>query len=74
VLKDAQPCELLQAIRSVIAGQKYFSERCPLGWCQLFAATTPRRTPVPRSPSAEREVLTRIALGESNSVSPWRCV
>src|SRR2546427_1893564 len=67
VLKDASRAELLQAIRSVIAGQKYFSEpvsaRLGSGYLRR---NDPARGPRPRITEREREVLTRIALGESN--------
>jgi DNA-binding NarL/FixJ family response regulator len=67
VLKDASRAELLQAIRSVIAGQKYFSE--PVS-ARLVSGYLRRNDPAtdtcPRITEREREVLTRIALGESN--------
>ena len=67
VLKDASRAELLQAIRSVIAGQKYFSE--PVS-ARLMSGYLRRNDPAtlatPRITEPEREVLTRIALGESN--------
>src|SRR6266513_2732728 len=67
VLKDASRAELLQAIRSVIAGQKYFSKpvsaRLVSGYLRR---NDPASDPCPRITEREREVLTRIALGESN--------
>jgi DNA-binding NarL/FixJ family response regulator len=64
VLKDASRAELLQAIRSVIAGQKYFSE--PVS-ARLVSGYLRRNDPAtdacPRITEREREVLTRIALG-----------
>jgi two-component system response regulator NreC len=67
VLKDASRAELLQAIRSVISGQKYFSEpvsaRLVSGYLRR---NDPAADPCPRITEREREVLTRIALGESN--------
>ena len=67
VLKDASRAELLQAIRSIIAGQKYFSE--PVS-ARLMSGSLRRNDPAtlatPRITEREREVLTRIALGESN--------
>jgi len=67
VLKDASRPELLQAVRAVIAGQKYFSEpvaaRLVSGYLRRnYTATEPS----PRITEREREVLTRVALGESN--------
>jgi len=67
VLKDASRAELLQAIRSVIAGQKYFSKpvsaRLVSGYLRR---NDPATDPSPRITDREREVLMRIALGESN--------
>src|SRR5256884_5672142 len=67
MLKDASRAELLQAIRSVIAGQKYFSKpvsaRLVSGYLRR---NDPASDPCPRITDREREVLTPIALGESN--------
>jgi two-component system, NarL family, response regulator NreC len=67
VLKDAGRTELLQAIRSVIAGQKFFSE--PVS-ARLVSGYLRRSEPAPgpwlRITDREREVLTHVALGESN--------
>jgi DNA-binding NarL/FixJ family response regulator len=73
VLKDAGRTELLLAIRSVIAGQKYFSE--PVS-ARLVSGYLRRNDPTlgagsgagayPRITEREREVLTHVALGESN--------
>src|SRR3982074_2036194 len=67
VLKYPRRAELLQAIRSVIAGQKYFSE--PVS-ARVMSGYLRRNDPAtlasPRITEPEREVLTRIALGESN--------
>src|SRR5436305_10882699 len=67
VLQDAGRAELLQAIRSVIAGQKYFSEpvssRLVSGYLRRNEPTLGAAAGVfPRI----TEVLTRIALGDSN--------
>src|SRR2546427_8736801 len=66
VLKDASRAELLQAIRSVIAGQKYFSKpvsaRLVSGYLRR---NDPATDPSPKITDREREVLMRIALGES---------
>jgi len=71
VLKDAGRAELLQAIRSVIAGQKYFSEpvsaRLVSGYLRRNEPTLGAAAGVfPRITEREREVLTHVALGESN--------
>jgi two-component system response regulator NreC len=67
VLKDASRAELLRAIRSVIGGQKYFSEPVSV---RLMSGCLRRNVPAslasPRITEREREVFTRIALGESN--------
>ncbi len=67
VLKDADRTELLRAIRSVIAGQNYFSEpvsaRLVSGYLRRGEPTL---GPSPRITEREREVLTHVALGESN--------
>src|SRR4029077_11040364 len=67
VLKDPSRAELLQAIRSVIAGQKYFSEpvsaRLVLGYLRR---SEPTPGPWPKITERDREVLTHVALGESN--------
>jgi len=67
VLKDAGRSELLRAIRSVIAGQTYFSEpvsaRVVSGYLHRSDATLGAST---RITEREREVLTHVALGESN--------
>ena len=69
MLKSANRTELMSAIRSVIAGQKYFCEpvstRLVSGYLRrLGPAADPGRGITAR----EREVLTRIALGESNKL------
>jgi two-component system response regulator NreC len=67
VLKDTGRTELLQAIRSVIAGQKYFSE--PVSARLVFGylrRSEPTPGPWPQITEREREVLTHVALGESN--------
>src|ERR1700716_4211222 len=67
VLKDASRAKLLQAIRSIIAGQKYFSESVA---ARLMSGYLRRNDPAtlasPRITEPEREGLRRIALGEAN--------
>ena len=67
ILKDASRVELLHAIRSVLAGQKYFSE--PVS-ARLVSSYLRRNEPLipgfPRITERERQVLTRVALGETN--------
>jgi len=67
ILKDASREELLQAIRAVIAGQKYFSE--PVS-ARLVSGYLRRNEPLTagcaRITERERQVLTRVALGETN--------
>ena len=67
VLKDASRAELMHALRAVIAGQKYFSE--PVS-ARLVSSYLRRNEPVvqgsPHITERERQVLTRVALGETN--------
>jgi DNA-binding NarL/FixJ family response regulator len=67
VLKDASRAELMHAVRAVIAGQKYFSE--PVS-ARLVTSYLRRNEPAtagsPRITERERQVLTRVALGETN--------
>jgi DNA-binding NarL/FixJ family response regulator len=67
LLKDASRAELLQAIRAVMAGRRYFSS--PVS-ARLLTGYLARHTAPATAPSRltarEREVLTRIALGDSN--------
>lgn len=68
VLKDASRVELLRAIRMVIAGQKYFSEpvSAKLVSGYLHRDNASGEPWPPKITDRERQVLTRIALGESN--------
>lgn len=67
ILKDASRAELMHAVRAVIAGQKYFSE--PVS-ARLVSGYLRRNEPemagCPRITERERQVLTRVALGETN--------
>lgn len=68
VLKEAGRAELLQAIRSLICGQNYFSEQVS---ARLVSGYLGRHEPAPmdahpRLTEREREVLMHVALGESN--------
>jgi len=67
VLKDASRAELMHAVHAVIAGQKYFSE--PVS-ARLVSSYLRRNEPLvpgcPRITERERQVLTRVALGETN--------
>jgi DNA-binding NarL/FixJ family response regulator len=71
VLKDANRAELMLAIRTVSAGQQFLCKAIANKILSGYLASgEPRRAGV--DPQAiterEREVLTRIALGESNKV------
>ena len=67
VLKDASRAELMHAVHVVLAGQKYFSE--PVS-ARLVSSYLRRNEPIiagsPRITERERQVLTRVALGETN--------
>jgi DNA-binding NarL/FixJ family response regulator len=68
VLKEATTAELLLAIRTVIAGQRYFSSQVSTRLLSGYlggAQAAPARLPSQLT-AREREVLVRIALGESN--------
>jgi DNA-binding NarL/FixJ family response regulator len=67
VLKDASRAELMHAVRVVLAGQKYYSE--PVS-ARLVSSYLRRNESItagcPRITERERQVLTRVALGETN--------
>jgi len=75
VLKDANSAELMMGIRTVSQGQQFLckaiASKILSGYLSGFAPGD-QRTPVPAAAHAiterEREVLTRIALGNSNKV------
>ena len=69
VLKDANRVELMQAIRTVSAGQKFLSEALAnkmSGACVPGGEPRRNRANAQSITGREREVLTRIALGDSN--------
>ena len=69
VLKDANSVELMQAIRTVSAGQKYLCEAISnkiLGGGLSGGEPRRKRASTQSITGREREVLTRIALGDSN--------
>lgn len=71
VLKDANRAELLLAIRTVSAGQQFLCKAIASKILSGYLSGSEPRKPVADSQSItgrEREVLTRIALGESNKV------
>lgn len=71
VLKDASRAELLHAVRAVGAGQPWL---CPPVAAKVVSGYLNGKTPVrPLAPEdlvtgRERQVLTRIAMGQSNKV------
>jgi two-component system, NarL family, response regulator NreC len=66
VLKDASRAELMLAIRSAVNGHKYFSEPVSARLVSGYLQRSGGSEAYPRITDREREVLTRIALGESN--------
>jgi DNA-binding NarL/FixJ family response regulator len=72
VLKDAKRAELMQAIRTVSVGQQFLCEATASKILSGYlAAGEPRRNQLSVQSiitGREREVLTRIALGDSNKV------
>jgi DNA-binding NarL/FixJ family response regulator len=71
VLKDATRADLLQAIRSVLAGQTYLcssvTAKVVSGYLHPKAEDSPDSA-ADQVTGREREVLTRVALGESNKL------
>jgi DNA-binding NarL/FixJ family response regulator len=71
VLKDATRADLLQAIRAVLSGQTYLcssvTEKVVSGYLHPKAEESPDSA-TDQVTGREREVLTRVALGESNKL------
>ena len=67
VLKEASTAELLLAIRTVTAGQRYFSSQVSTRLLSGYLGGQAEPAHLPsRLTAREREVLVRIALGDSN--------
>ena len=67
VLKEANRAELMLAIRTVSAGQQFLCEAVASKILSRYlSGAEPRRNQVHRITGRERQVLTRIALGDSN--------
>ncbi len=66
LLKDIGPDDLRQAIRSLAAGDRQLSPSVTAQVMAIVAATCTRPDLVQHLSDREREVLTRIALGDSN--------
>ena len=70
LLKDAAPAEIVNAIRSVVAGEAWLDPAVARRLIDEFA-TRPERVPTPAEMAEltprEREVLAVLALGMSNS-------
>ena len=67
ILKDASRAELLQAVYAVNTGQKYFSELVSARLVSGYLRRNDRTAAsCPRITERERQVLTRVALGETN--------
>ena len=70
VLKEASTAELLLAIRTVTAGQRYFSSQVSTRLLSGYLGGQAEPAHLPsRLTAREREVLVRIALGESNKAA-----
>jgi DNA-binding NarL/FixJ family response regulator len=71
VLKDASRVELLQAIRTVLAGQTYLSASVTAQVVSGYLRPKPEKLSLATAKlvtEREREVLTRVALGRSNKL------
>lgn len=71
VLKDASRADLLQAIRAVLGGQTYLCSSVTAKVVGGYLRTKmgdPEVVPVDQVTDREREVLTRVALGQSNKL------
>jgi DNA-binding NarL/FixJ family response regulator len=70
VLKDSPYAELVEGLHAVCTGKKYFCETLAKGILTSLAGgvsgSDGGRTPVHLITRREREVLTRIAMGQSN--------
>lgn len=67
VLKDARPDELLQAARSVIAGLRHYSEEVSARVLARYLEPAALARRSNRLTTRERDILARIAQGDSNS-------
>lgn len=71
VLKDASRADLLQAIRAVLEGQTYLCSSVTAKVVSGYLrpkSSNPEVVTVEQVTGREREVLTRVALGQSNKV------
>ncbi|GAA3831706.1 response regulator [Streptomyces phyllanthi] len=71
LLKDAQPAELLTALRVVVAGEAMLAPAITRRLIDTFTATAPARPTAPEALGAltprEREVLSLVATGLANA-------
>jgi DNA-binding NarL/FixJ family response regulator len=75
ILKEAGEDEVLRAIRSVAQGEAIFSPAIARKLMHFFAKQHPESSPAfPELTEREREVLDRIARGESNAEIAQRLV
>ena len=69
VLKDSSLIELVEGLNAVIAGRRFFCKTLSTGILrrlQLVVKAPEEQTPLQLMTRREREVLTRVALGQSN--------
>ena len=69
ILKDSSHIELVEGLHTVIAGRRFFCKTLStriLRRLQLAVKVPEERTPLHLMTRREREVLTRVALGQSN--------
>jgi DNA-binding NarL/FixJ family response regulator len=66
VVKNARGTELVDAVRSVSAGKRYFSEHASPGPGADALVDSPTKTPMERLSARERDVMSRIIEGQTS--------
>ena len=66
VVKDARGTELVDAVRAVSAGKRYFSEHASAGPGADSLVDCPTKTPMERLSARERDVMSRIIEGRTS--------
>jgi two-component system, NarL family, response regulator NreC len=66
VVKDARGTELVDAVRTVCAGKRYFSQHASPGPGPGALVDSPTKTPMERLSARERDVMSRIIEGRTS--------